>query len=425
MKIKKLACLVFAIVLAVTFVSAVSFADGDSWTSTEEKTMTNTVSGGSANCQWTTDDFGTGFDGAVTLEFRWKADYTPGSAKLITQFRLGFGGSDGKTTGSFYPFTLWTDNNAYISNDVLGASDPKSYAFGITGGEWYKTVINLEPTVENDVSYINYSMTMFKDDGTKVAVSTEGKMIKTALKNNVSFDRLTYVRFTMYNESITVSEIKISKKISGNAPVAANAEIIGNAKVGEILTAYADISDPDGDKLGLPLYQWKSSADGEIWENIEAANSNVYTPVEADVGKYIAVDITPVSAAEPVKGETVTAKTAVRISAAAAANPSISSVAPNVGNYEAADGKTYKSAVMYFKIAANGWAVDSCGVILKDADGNPLTLNSSYAGDAFAIRVYGNAITEGSAYTFAGFANVSNDGKTEKLVDTEGNFTIK
>ena len=435
MKIKKLACLVFAIVLAVSCISASVFADNTEYTQDFSKINVGkygngTVSDDNGNHVFSlvpsstaaypayvinSDEFGTSFGGSYKIEYRWKDNYEKETKDTHNILILSFGISNGASKITVKPCWLWASGSLRTPADI----DNKFIAT-TTPGEWYTTVIDVD-----SASGI-YNMKITDSDGKELSIGAGGNNRSLKEGTDTSSYRLNSISFTgcfnTVNSEFVLDYVKIYKQ--ANAPVAANAEITGNAKVGEILTAYADISDPDGDELGLPLYQWKSSADGEIWENIEGANSNVYTPVEADVGKYIAVDITPVSTAEPVKGETVTAKTAVRISAAAAANPSISSVAPNVGNYEAVDGKTYKSAVMYFKIAANGWAVDSCGVILKDADGNPLTLNSSYAGDTFAIRVYGNAITEGSAYTFAGFANVSNDGKTEKLVDTEGNFTI-
>ena len=436
MKIKKLACLVFAIVLAVSCISASVFADNTEYTQDFSKINVGkygngTVSDDNGNHVFSlvpnsttaypayainSDEFGTSFGGSYKIEYRWKDNYVKEPKDTHNIFILSLGFSNGTSKFSVKPCWLWASGSLRTPADVDNV-----FITTTTPGEWYTTVIDVD-----SASGI-YNMKITDSEGKELSIYTGGKDRALKSGTDTSAYYLNNINFMgCYNSTqseFVLDYVKIYKQ--ANAPVAANAEIIGNAKVGEILTAYADISDPDGDELGLPLYQWKSSADGETWENIEDANSNVYTPVEADVGKYIAVDITPVSTVEPKHGVTVTAQTENKISAAAASNPSISSVAPNVGNYEAADGKTYKSAVMYFKIAANGWAVDSCGVILKDADGNPLTLNSSYAGDAFAIRVYGNAITEGSAYTFAGFANVSNDGKTEKLVDTEGNFTIK
>ena len=57
-------------------------------------------------------------------------------------------------------------------------------------------------------------------------------------------------------------------------------------KVGAALAA--SLSDPDG-SLSNTSWQWARSSDGSNWSDISGANSDVYTPVADDVGKYLRV----------------------------------------------------------------------------------------------------------------------------------------
>lgn len=82
------------------------------------------------------------------------------------------------------------------------------------------------------------------------------------------------------------------------APVASNVTFSGSLQQGNPLIASFTYTDADGDPPGAHIYTWyranNISGSGQI--SIQTGTSNSYTPVVADVGKFIAVEVTPVAA---------------------------------------------------------------------------------------------------------------------------------
>jgi hypothetical protein len=79
------------------------------------------------------------------------------------------------------------------------------------------------------------------------------------------------------------------------APAFASTAITGTGKVGTELTAAGiGYSDVNADLEGPPLYQWKicETANG-TYTDITGAADSTYTPVSADLGKFIKVNVTP------------------------------------------------------------------------------------------------------------------------------------
>lgn len=93
------------------------------------------------------------------------------------------------------------------------------------------------------------------------------------------------------------------------APVAKNIKISGDAFVGETLKATYDWYDFNGDEQGTDLYIWQraDSENGEF-KPIEGAVTDSYTLQDADIGKFIRVEVTPVSKTEPTKGAAATSE---------------------------------------------------------------------------------------------------------------------
>ena len=92
-------------------------------------------------------------------------------------------------------------------------------------------------------------------------------------------------------ESDTCTAAIVVALVSEAAPAFTSATITGIAKVGAVLTAAGiGYNDVNGDLAATPLYQWTISdtADG-TYANISGATGTTYTPVAADLGKFIKV----------------------------------------------------------------------------------------------------------------------------------------
>lgn len=89
-------------------------------------------------------------------------------------------------------------------------------------------------------------------------------------------------------------------------PVASEVEISGKAVVDETLTAEYKYSDPNNDPEGTSTFRWlrADSAAGE-YTAIADATAKTYTLTDADIGKYIKAEVTPVSSKLPYNGTPV------------------------------------------------------------------------------------------------------------------------
>lgn len=92
------------------------------------------------------------------------------------------------------------------------------------------------------------------------------------------------------------------------APVASNVSISGTANVGETLTGNYTYSDANGDVEGTSTFKWYRSDDalGKNKTEIEGATGKTYALKDADAGKYISFEVTPVdSSTVAMKGTAV------------------------------------------------------------------------------------------------------------------------
>ena len=118
-----------------------------------------------------------------------------------------------------------------------------------------------------------------------------------------------------------ISVATAAVKIAEAAPVFTSVTITGIAKIGVTLTAAGiGYSDINGDTAATPLYQWAISdaADG-TYADIPDAVSSTYTPLSADLDKFIKVVVTPAALTGTTPGLPMTsaATTAVKIAEAA------------------------------------------------------------------------------------------------------------
>ncbi|MEA3446121.1 MAG: T9SS type A sorting domain-containing protein [Bacteroidota bacterium] len=83
----------------------------------------------------------------------------------------------------------------------------------------------------------------------------------------------------------------------GSLPRANNAKIFGTLEIGEQLSAYYEYEDVNGDLEGATTYLWAIADDtaGTNMNIISDGATDTYTIVQADLEKYIFLDIRPVS----------------------------------------------------------------------------------------------------------------------------------
>lgn len=95
--------------------------------------------------------------------------------------------------------------------------------------------------------------------------------------------------------------------VLGRAPVATGVNISGAMGVGSMLTANFTYSDADNDLAGTHIYRWyRSDYSNGSGNRVLLANAKTYTLVSADIGKYITLEVTPVSlTGDPNTGATV------------------------------------------------------------------------------------------------------------------------
>lgn len=166
-------------------------------------------------------------------------------------------------------------------------------------------------------------------------------------------------------------DYKIMIKSSNQAPLAQNVKVSGTAKVGQTLTAGYAYFDYEGDSQGASEFKWYR-ADDAVGTNkavISGANSNTYTLVSEDVGKYISFEVTPVASTGSVKGAPIESAATGAVAAEA----------------ELADSITFSAGQAYLLASAIG----QMGVIM-----NPNII----AGDKVSISDNGSIVAYANIY---------------------------
>lgn len=85
--------------------------------------------------------------------------------------------------------------------------------------------------------------------------------------------------------------------LAGNQAPTASPTISGTTILGSTLTANAGYSDLESDPAGTHLYQWyrDSQVSGATKSSINGATNSTYVIAEADIGKYLFCEVTPVA----------------------------------------------------------------------------------------------------------------------------------
>jgi len=173
------------------------------------------------------------------------------------------------------------------------------------------TVASLEPWTimsgSNELAIASITSAGANITFTLSSPAVEGEIVTVAYDGTgsvISFDGMPLGAF---------GPVEVINLTGADVPVVSNVAISGTPRTNEVLTGTYDFTDPDGDLEGTSTYQWYSSdnADGSDAVKIIGEFSQTYTVTSDQEGKYVAFEVTPVSATggeaylvgEPVKSE--------------------------------------------------------------------------------------------------------------------------
>lgn len=130
-----------------------------------------------------------------------------------------------------------------------------------------------------------------------------GNKVEVYLQNNATGK---YVTDTTNNAASDFYQI-VTVAAAQVAPTATDVTVTGTAKVGEVLTGHYTFNDVNGDTEGTSTFKWYRSNDAAGTGQVVIANAtaSTYTLEDADLGKFITFEVTPVSTVAPAKGTAV------------------------------------------------------------------------------------------------------------------------
>ena len=161
--------------------------------------------------------------------------------------------------------------------DVTG----KEAEFAVTVDDNAVTVASVAPKSADDTRIV---LTL----GSAIASGTDIKLAYTA--GTVS--SLEGVPLNSFTDQAVLN------LAGAEAPVASNVAYTGTIDIGETLTATYDYSDANDDLEATSLFQWwiADDAQGTNKAIVPGENAETYVVVASDLGSYIAVQVTPVTA---------------------------------------------------------------------------------------------------------------------------------
>ncbi|WP_309123173.1 S-layer homology domain-containing protein, partial [Paenibacillus sp.] len=185
---------------------------------------------------------------------------------------------------------------------------------------------------------------------------------------------------------------------AGAAPTASNVTVSGTAQVGSQLTGAYDYADANGDEESGTTYRWLryDAATGGTGEAIEGATNPTYTLTQADVGKYIAFEVTPKNAATPTTGAAVESANRSGPVASAGAAPTASNVTVSgtaqvgsqlTGAYDYADANGDEESGTTYRWLRYDAATGGTGEAIEGATSPTYTLTQADVGKYIAFEV--------------------------------------
>ena len=232
------------------------------------------------------------------------ATYTPVAADVGKQIKVQVSFTDDR--GHVETVTSDADPSSGTIMLPAGVTVSKS-ALTVTEedatGDTYTVVLNSQPTASVTVTVGGYTGSDVTPNPASLAwapsvwnipltvtVTAEGDT--NTVDETVSLTHSATSTDTDYS-GITIASVTVTVDDNDNTPPEGTPTISGTAQVGQTLTADpSGITDTDGLTTATYTYQWlRVDADGVSNETNIGANAATYTPVAADVGKQIKVQV--------------------------------------------------------------------------------------------------------------------------------------
>jgi hypothetical protein len=198
----------------------------------------------------------TALDGSLTLKF-------VSDASTLTPVYAGFIAN-----------VFCMSSDATLSDITIGGTSLTGFAPGVYT---YDVIL---PNGTNTIPVVDYVLNDARATvNTNAAVNTPGSVEFTV---------------TAENGNSNIYTINFTEEL---APTAVNVMVLGTAQAGQTLTALYDYYDENGALEGVTTFKWYRADDDQGLNKTEIADETTltYTLVEADNGKYVTFEVTPVA----------------------------------------------------------------------------------------------------------------------------------
>ncbi|MBK1809814.1 hypothetical protein JHL18_04055 [Clostridium sp. YIM B02505] len=255
--------------------------------------------------------------------------------ELPTPIVLGNSSQDGsvaaKNIGDLAPGKY---KYVITATDAFGNESSKNQAavINVAVRELKLNVANRNPLEENNINDAIVTLKL-TGDSFRNTITTSDLLLNNlptgASVKNVSFVDKSTVNITLafdgtdfdsgitnFNIEVKASGLDSSKNIStknltinnsNDAPIASNVSIVGDAKVGKLITGSYSFKDDENDVEGVSIYKWyrASQADGSDKVAIDGATSKQYQIKPEDDSKYLFFEVAPVAVSGETTGKVV------------------------------------------------------------------------------------------------------------------------
>ncbi|WP_309123239.1 hypothetical protein, partial [Paenibacillus sp.] len=338
------------------------------------------------------------------------------------------------------------EGNTYTitANTVTDVSEPATTTYKV------KTSTSVDINSPSDFAEIDDPITGTVEAGADLFVTVNGKVPDSSLLVHdraagtwsiaPSGEGWEYGDYTVVAVASDVAgnmaeDVASFTVAQASAPTASNVTVSGTAQVGSQLTGNYDYADANGDEESGTTYRWLryDAATGGTGEAIEGATSPTYTLTQADVGKYIAFEVTPKNAAAPTTGAAAESANRSGPVASAGAAPTASNVTVSgtaqvgsqlTGNYDYADANGDEESGTTYRWLRYDAATGGTGEAIAGATNPTYTLTQADVGKYIAFEVTPKNAVAPTTGTAVESANRSGPVASAGAAPTASNVTV-
>ncbi|MFC3802211.1 dockerin type I domain-containing protein [Cohnella sp. GCM10012308] len=228
------------------------------------------------------------------------------------------------------------------------------------------------------------------DQGINSSLASQGMMPYLEVHARPSGDEL----FAVFIEN---SQVRVTRMAPPNAaPTASAVNFTGTLKEGHTLTGTYDYADNENDEQGTTKFKWYTASDsaGTAKVEIAGATSEQLQLTNAQVGKYIVFEVTPVAKVGTITGTPATYASAAPVAANAAPTASAVSFTGTLkegstleGSYTYGDVENDEQGETTFKWYTATDAAGTAKTVIADATTSSLQLTTAQVGKHIVFEV--------------------------------------